>query len=147
VSAAAAQRAGAAEYGDRLDDIVAERSIVVCCGSGGVGKTTIAAVVALEGARRGRKTVVVTIDPARRLADALGLAGLSDSPSRIEGEWPGELWATMLDTRSTFDALVAKYAPTASTATSPAPCRGRRSTWRWRSSTSCTRRATSTWWW
>jgi anion-transporting ArsA/GET3 family ATPase len=95
-----------------LDEVVAGHDIVVCCGSGGVGKTTVAAVVALEGARRGRKTVVVTIDPARRLADALGLAGLSDTPSRIEGEWPGELWATMLDTRSTFDALVAKYAAT-----------------------------------
>ncbi|MGH9113509.1 MAG: ArsA family ATPase [Acidimicrobiales bacterium] len=95
-----------------LDEIVARRSIVVCCGSGGVGKTTIAAVVALEGARLGRKTVVVTIDPAKRLADALGLAGLSDTPSRIDGDWPGELWATMLDTKSTFDALVAKYAAT-----------------------------------
>jgi anion-transporting ArsA/GET3 family ATPase len=91
---------------------VAERSIIVCCGSGGVGKTTIAAVVALEAARRGRKTVVVTIDPAKRLADALGLAGLTDTPSRIEGDWPGELWATMLDTKSTFDALVAKHAAT-----------------------------------
>ena len=100
----------AVTHGDRLDGLVTERSIVVCCGSGGVGKTTIAAVAALEGARRGRKTVVVTIDPARRLADALGLAGLSNTPSRIEGDWPGELWATMLDTRSTFDALVGKYA-------------------------------------
>jgi anion-transporting ArsA/GET3 family ATPase len=95
-----------------LDELVAERSIVVCCGSGGVGKTTIAAVVALEGARRGRRTVVVTIDPARRLADALGLAGLTDTPSHIAGDWSGELWATMLDTRSTFDALVGKYATT-----------------------------------
>ena len=95
-----------------FDDLVRERSIVVCCGSGGVGKTTTAAVVALEGARRGRRTVVVTIDPARRLADALGLAGLSDTPSRIDGDWPGELWATMLDTKSTFDSLVAKYAST-----------------------------------
>jgi anion-transporting ArsA/GET3 family ATPase len=92
--------------------LVRERRIIVCCGSGGVGKTTTAAVVALEGARLGRKTVVVTIDPARRLADALGLAGLSDTPSRIDGDWPGELWATMLDTKSTFDALVAKHAAT-----------------------------------
>ena len=93
-----------------LGDLVAERRIVVCCGSGGVGKTTTAAVLALEGARLGRKTVVVTIDPAKRLADALGLAGLSGTPSRIEGDWPGELWAMMLDTKSTFDALVAKHA-------------------------------------
>ena len=95
---------------DALVDLVAERTIIVCCGSGGVGKTTTAAVVALEGARLGRKTVVVTIDPAKRLADALGLKGLTDTPSRIEGDWPGELWATMLDTKSTFDALVVKYA-------------------------------------
>ena len=95
-----------------LGDLVGERDIIVCCGSGGVGKTTTAAVLALEGARRGRKTVVVTIDPAKRLADALGLAGLSGTPSRIEGDWPGELWAMMLDTKSTFDALVLKHANT-----------------------------------
>jgi anion-transporting ArsA/GET3 family ATPase len=56
--------------------------------------------------------VVVTIDPAKRLADALGLQGLTNTPSRIDGDWPGELWATMLDTRSTFDALVRKHAAT-----------------------------------
>ncbi len=95
-----------------LAGLVAERSIIVCCGSGGVGKTTTAAVVALEGARLGRKTVVVTIDPAKRLADALGLSGLTDTPRRIDGDWPGELWATMLDTKSTFDALVVKHAAT-----------------------------------
>ncbi|HEX2273456.1 MAG TPA: ArsA-related P-loop ATPase [Acidimicrobiales bacterium] len=94
-----------------LAELVDERSILVCCGPGGVGKTTTAAALALEGARRGRRSVVVTIDPARRLADALGLASLSDTPSLVEGDWPGELWALMLDTESTFDALVAKYAP------------------------------------
>jgi anion-transporting ArsA/GET3 family ATPase len=101
---------GQSDAVEALSDLVAKSSIIVCCGSGGVGKTTTAAVVALWGARLGRKTVVVTIDPAKRLADALGLKGLTDTPSRIEGEWPGELWATMLDTKSTFDALVVKYA-------------------------------------
>ena len=56
-----------------LDAVVADAEVIVCCGSGGVGKTTIAAVIGIEAARRGRHVVVVTIDPARRLADALGL--------------------------------------------------------------------------
>jgi anion-transporting ArsA/GET3 family ATPase len=93
-----------------LDRVTLQRDIVVCCGSGGVGKTTTSAVVALEAARQGRRAVVVTIDPAKRLADALGLEGLTHEPSRIDGDWPGELWAMMLDTKSTFDALVTKNA-------------------------------------
>jgi anion-transporting ArsA/GET3 family ATPase len=93
----------------RLGDLAAAAEIVVCTGSGGVGKTTTAAALALEAARLGRRAVVVTIDPAKRLADALGLEGLSNEPSRIAGEWPGELWAMMLDTKSTFDDLVVKY--------------------------------------
>ena len=89
--------------------------MVICCGSGGVGKTTIAAVLALEGARRGRNTCVVTIDPAKRLADALGLESLSDAPSAIDpARWDddgrakpgGGISAMMLDTKSTFDQLV-----------------------------------------
>jgi anion-transporting ArsA/GET3 family ATPase len=96
--------------GASLHQLVTERSILVCSGSGGVGKTTTAAVLAMEGARCGRRAVVVTIDPAKRLADALGLASLTDSPSRIDGDWPGELWALMLDTKSTFDRLVVKHA-------------------------------------
>jgi anion-transporting ArsA/GET3 family ATPase len=92
--------------GPTLRELVAERHILVCCGSGGVGKTTTAAVLALEAARAGRRAVVVTIDPAKRLADALGLEGLTGTPSKIEGDWPGELWALMLDTKSTFDDLV-----------------------------------------
>jgi anion-transporting ArsA/GET3 family ATPase len=93
-----------------LATITRERTIIVCCGSGGVGKTTTAAVIALEGARAGRRTVVVTIDPAKRLADALGLEGLTDTPALINGDWPGELSALMLDVKSTFDALVTIYA-------------------------------------
>src|SRR5215210_709692 len=94
-----------------MEDLVADREILVCCGPGGVGKTTVAAAMAVEGARRGRRTVVVTIDPAKRLADALGLDTLTNTPRRIEGDWPGELWALMLDPRSTFDGLVTRYAP------------------------------------
>jgi anion-transporting ArsA/GET3 family ATPase len=94
-----------------MSRLVATRRVIVCCGTGGVGKTTVAAVVALEGARQGRRTVVVTIDPAKRLADALGLKGLTNDPARIFADGPGELWAMMLDTKGTFDALVSKYAP------------------------------------
>jgi anion-transporting ArsA/GET3 family ATPase len=90
--------------------LVAERRIIVCCGSGGVGKTTTAAAIAVESARLGRRTCVVTIDPARRLADALGLRSLTNTPGLVEGSWPGELWALMLDTKGTFDDLVVRYA-------------------------------------
>jgi anion-transporting ArsA/GET3 family ATPase len=94
------------------DDLIDASSVIVCCGSGGVGKTTTAAVIGLEAARRGRRAVVVTIDPARRLADALGLAdGLASEPQRIDldaadAEPAGELWAMMLDTAATFDGIV-----------------------------------------
>jgi anion-transporting ArsA/GET3 family ATPase len=95
-----------------LLDLTRDRSIIICAGSGGVGKTTIAAAIAVEGARLGRRTCVVTIDPAKRLADALGLDRLTNQPGLVEGEWggPGQLWALMLDTKSTFDDLVGRYA-------------------------------------
>jgi len=92
-----------------IDQVVRERSIVICCGSGGVGKTTTAAALALEGARLGRNACVVTIDPARRLANSLGLDQLSNHPTRIEGNWPGSLSALMLDAKGTFDDLVQRY--------------------------------------
>lgn len=92
-----------------LGEVIEQSRVVVCCGSGGVGKTTTAAVIALEAARSGRRTVVVTIDPARRLADALGLVGLTNTPSRISLDVPGEMHALMLDTKSTFDGLVRRY--------------------------------------
>jgi len=69
--------------GVSFDDIVEDRHIVVCCGTGGVGKTTVAAVFAVEGARRGRNAVVVTIDPAKRLANTLGLESLSNTAHEI----------------------------------------------------------------
>jgi anion-transporting ArsA/GET3 family ATPase len=89
--------------------LVTERSIIICCGSGGAGKTTSSAAVALAGALAGRKACVVTIDPARRLADALGIGELSNEPKRIAGPWPGELSAVMLDAKRTFDDLVERY--------------------------------------
>lgn len=94
-----------------LHDLILGRDILICSGSGGVGKTTTAAVLAMEAAALGRRAVVVTIDPAKRLADALGLGqdGIGNLPSRITGPWPGELWAVMLDTKSTFDDLVTSY--------------------------------------
>jgi anion-transporting ArsA/GET3 family ATPase len=83
--------------------------VVVCCGSGGVGKTTTAAALALRAAERGRTTVVLTIDPARRLAQSLGLDELGNFPKQVavEGFSPkGELWAMMLDMRRTFDDMI-----------------------------------------
>ncbi len=88
-------------------------SVVVCVGPGGVGKTTTAAALALRAARTGQRACVVTIDPARRLADALGVSGVGNEPHFVpapSGSWPGELWAVMLDAQSTFDNLVGRYA-------------------------------------
>jgi anion-transporting ArsA/GET3 family ATPase len=95
------------------------KSICICAGPGGVGKTTTAAALALGLARRGQRVAVVTIDPARRLASALGIRELDNEPRRIDPELlaahgidlKGELWATMLDPKGTFDALIARLAP------------------------------------
>jgi anion-transporting ArsA/GET3 family ATPase len=97
---------------DALIDDPATR-VIVSCGSGGVGKTTAAAAIAVRAAERGRNCVVLTIDPARRLAQALGLRELSNQPKQIsvEGFEPkGELWAMMLDMRRTFDDMVLQHA-------------------------------------
>ena len=85
--------------------------MVICAGSGGVGKTTTAAAVALGLAEQGKKVAVVTIDPARRLANALGLEELDNEPRRVEIEVAGELWAMMLDAKRTFDQLIEALAP------------------------------------
>lgn len=86
---------------------LAAAEVVVCCGSGGVGKTTTAAALGLQAALLGRRAVVVTIDPAKRLADALGVpGGLGNEPTKLEVPGDGELWALMLDTATTFDGLV-----------------------------------------
>ncbi len=93
-----------------LGPLVGEAHVLLCAGTGGVGKTTSAAALGAAAARMGRRAVVVTIDPARRLADALGLGELTNQPSPVDGDWPGELHAMMLDARQTFDDLVARYA-------------------------------------
>ncbi len=102
-----------------LDIVLRDAEIIVSCGSGGVGKTTAAAAIAMHAAALGKRVVVVTIDPARRLADALGLAdGLSNEPTRVHLDLEpnatafGELWAMMLDPATTFDGLVRQYAET-----------------------------------
>jgi anion-transporting ArsA/GET3 family ATPase len=92
--------------------LAGERSVVVCCGPGGVGKTTVSATFALQAARSGRRACVVTVDPARRLADSLGVDSVPNTPVVVEGDWPGELSAVMLDTKGTFDDLVRRYAKT-----------------------------------
>jgi len=94
--------------------------VLVCCGSGGVGKTTTSAALAIRAAERGRRTVVLTIDPAKRLAQALGLQALSNEPGRVEAadggalsatDGRGELHAMMLDMRRTFDEMVQSHSP------------------------------------
>ncbi|OLP00410.1 anion transporter [Mycolicibacterium porcinum] len=85
--------------------------VVVCCGAGGVGKTTTAAAMALRAAEYGRTVVVLTIDPAKRLAQALGIKDLGNTPQRVPlaPEVTGELHAMMLDMRRTFDEMVVQY--------------------------------------
>ena len=96
-----------------LARLMATPRIVLCCGPGGVGKTTTAAAIGLGIATSGRRCAVVTIDPAKRLANALGLEGLTNQPARIPlANDTGELWALMLDTKATFDDLVREHAPT-----------------------------------
>jgi anion-transporting ArsA/GET3 family ATPase len=103
-----------------LESVLKENGprIVACCGSGGVGKTTVAATIGLAGAISGRKTLVLTIDPAKRLADSLGLGNFDHEIRKVPFEKfaqngiepSGELFAMMLDTKRTFDRVIGKYA-------------------------------------
>jgi anion-transporting ArsA/GET3 family ATPase len=108
-----------------LEALLATKEIVVCCGSGGVGKTSVAAAAALGAAHRlGGKVLVLTIDPARRLATALGLDGIGNQAHRVPPELlkavgvdpRGELWAAMLDTKQSWDDLVLRHAKDEETA-------------------------------
>ena len=101
---------------EQLTEILADRDVCICAGSGGVGKTTTSAAIAVGMAARGRKVAVLTIDPAKRLADSLGLEELGNVPRRVDLAHPldtgdGELWAMMLDSKATFDELVDTYSP------------------------------------
>ena len=95
------------------------RRVIICAGAGGVGKTTLSAAIAVGLAARGLRVAVVTIDPARRLAEALGLTELSNDPRLVDPalfaahglELRGELWAMMLDAKLTFDELIEHLAP------------------------------------
>jgi len=110
-----------------LEALLAAKEIAVCCGPGGVGKTTVAAAsAAMAATGSGAKVLVITVDPARRLADALGLAGLGNAEMQVDlagfpgrpvrGRGHGQLWAAMLDTRRAWDDLVRRHAPDAGTA-------------------------------
>jgi anion-transporting ArsA/GET3 family ATPase len=103
-----------------IAELLDGREICVCAGSGGVGKTTTAAAIAMGMAARGRKVAVLTIDPAKRLADSLGLPELGNTERQVDpalfaevgfDAGPGELWAMMLDSKQTFDEVVREYAP------------------------------------
>jgi anion-transporting ArsA/GET3 family ATPase len=95
-----------------IEDWLARKEVCICAGSGGVGKTTTSAAIALGLAARGRKVAVLTIDPARRLANSLGLAELGNEERRVEVDGlDGELWAMMLDPKRTFDEIVDWHAP------------------------------------
>ncbi len=90
-----------------LAELVTEHRVLLCVGSGGVGKTTTAAAIAAGAARRGRTTAVLTVDPAQRLKDTLGLHAPSATPHRVAlGSMPGRLDALLLDVKATFDDLV-----------------------------------------
>jgi anion-transporting ArsA/GET3 family ATPase len=107
-----------------MDGLLATKEIVIACGPGGVGKTTTAAAAGVMAAvRHGSKVLVLTIDPARRLADALGLDGIGNQEHRVPdqafraaGLKPrGELWVAMLDTKESWDDLIRRHAPDAQT--------------------------------
>jgi anion-transporting ArsA/GET3 family ATPase len=95
---------------------IRESHVLVTTGAGGVGKTTTAAALGLAAAQHGRRALVLTIDPARRLAQAMGLEELGDEPSQVplderhRGDGSGELWAMMLDMQTTFDRLIERHA-------------------------------------
>jgi len=102
-----------------LESLLRGKQIIICCGSGGVGKTTVSAALGVQAALLGKKVLTLTVDPAKRLADSLGLSELGNQEARVpeerflrHGKNPtGSLHAMMLDTKRTFDELIERYAP------------------------------------
>ena len=94
-----------------IERLLARKDVCIVAGSGGVGKTTSSAAIALGMAARGKRVAVLTIDPAKRLANSLGLSELGNEERRVEVDVKGELWAMMLDAKRTFDELVEWHAP------------------------------------
>ena len=95
----------------RTIESLLRKRLIICVGSGGVGKTTTAAALAFAGAMHGRECAVITVDPARRLKDALGLEGLSIEPHCVAVDSVGHFDALALDAKRTFDALIQRFAP------------------------------------
>lgn len=113
----------------KIDEAILKRKILITCGTGGVGKTTLSAAIAIRAALLGKKAVVITIDPAKRLANSLGLTQLDDRPldltsqvkaafekAKLPGSFTGSLAAIVPDTRKTFETFVRELAPVPATA-------------------------------
>ena len=124
-SATASARPSARDQHGSIDQLMAAKEIGVFCGSGGVGKTTTAAAVAaMVALKQGGKVLVLTVDPAKRLANALGLEGFGNVERQVPADAfsdagvnpRGQLWAAMLDTKQSWDNLVRRHAPDAATA-------------------------------
>ncbi len=121
----ASPREGTSARAGSLDQLLSAKEILICCGAGGVGKTTTAAAAAAMAAvKHGGKVLVLTVDPAKRLANALGLEGLGNTERRVpenafaklRAKPRGELWAAVLDTRASWDELVKRHTPDLATA-------------------------------
>jgi anion-transporting ArsA/GET3 family ATPase len=94
-----------------VSELLADKRICICAGAGGVGKTTVSAAIAMGMAAEGKKVAVLTIDPAKRLANSLGLPELGNEERRVDIDVSGELWAMMLDAKRTWDELIERHAP------------------------------------